>query len=124
MNDDIPAYKVGFILSKPPHGDASGREGLDAILATSAYSEALALFLTEDGVYQLMRDQKADEILGRQYLPTFGLLELYDIEDIFVSAQSLRERGLTAEDLAIEVNILEPEHLSELLHHCHHLLKF
>ena len=38
---------IGFIFSSAPHGVTSGREGLDAVLATSAYSEEITLFLLE-----------------------------------------------------------------------------
>jgi tRNA 2-thiouridine synthesizing protein B len=41
--------------------------------------------------------------LQRHYAPTFKMLELYDIEEIYVCAVSLAERGLTAADLLIPV---------------------
>ena len=37
--------KIAFICSRGPHGHAAGREGLDALLATSAMTDELALFL-------------------------------------------------------------------------------
>ncbi len=115
---------VGFILSQPPHGDASGREGLDAILATSAYSEDLALYFVGDGVYQLVREQAADAILGRNYLPTFGMLELYDIDQVYLCQQSLEERGLSPEDLALDAVLLSPAQLAGQFSQCRQLLKF
>ncbi|SQI19902.1 tRNA 5-methylaminomethyl-2-thiouridine synthase TusC [Salmonella enterica subsp. arizonae] len=37
--------RIAFVFSTAPHGSASGREGLDALLATSALTEALGVFL-------------------------------------------------------------------------------
>lgn len=100
--------KIAFISRRGPHGTASGREGLDALLATSALTESLALFLLGDGVLQLVREQSPQAILQRHYAPTFKMLELYDIEEVYVCADSLAERGLTASDLSIPVTLLSP----------------
>jgi len=96
-------HKLAFICRRGPHGTAAGREGLDALLATSAMTESLALFLIEDGVLQLLKDQQPQAILQRHYAPTFKMLELYDIEEVYVCTDSLAERGLTPEDLLIPV---------------------
>ena len=74
--------KIAFICRRGPHGTASGREGLDALLATSALTESLALFLLGDGVLQLVKEQSPQAILQRHYAPTFKMLELYDIEEV------------------------------------------
>ncbi|MFM5302780.1 sulfurtransferase complex subunit TusC [Aeromonas caviae] len=100
--------KIAFTCRRGPHGTASGREGLDALLATSALTESLALYLVGDGVMQLVSGQSPQGILQRHYAPTFKMLELYDIEEVYVCAASLAERGLTAADLLIPVTVLSP----------------
>lgn len=100
--------KIAFICRRGPHGTAHGREGLDALLATSALTESLALFLIGDGVLQLLNAQQPQAILQRHYAPTFRMLELYDIEEVYVCAASLAERGLTTADLLIPVTVLGP----------------
>ncbi len=37
--------RVAFVLSSAPHGSAAGREGLDALLATSALTDDIGVFL-------------------------------------------------------------------------------
>ncbi|WP_019935970.1 sulfurtransferase complex subunit TusC [Oceanimonas smirnovii] len=107
--------KVAFIFHTPPHGSAAGREGLDAVLATSALSEELAVFFIGDGVYQLKSAQAPAAIHGRDYAPTFGLLELYDIEHIYVCANALMKRNLALADLCIEAQACTQEELTRLL---------
>lgn len=37
--------RVAFVFSSAPHGSAAGREGLDALLATSALTDDIGVFL-------------------------------------------------------------------------------
>ncbi|MBL1379449.1 sulfurtransferase complex subunit TusC [Zobellella iuensis] len=106
---------LAFVFRTPPHGSASGREGLDAVLATSALSEDIAVFFIGDGVYQLQNGQDPAVVLGRHYAPTFGLLELYDIEAVYVCAESLAERGLSDAALTIEATVLSLPELQQRL---------
>lgn len=86
--------KIAFVFTTMPHGNASGREGLDALLATSALTEDIQVFFLSDGVYQLLANQHPAEVLARDYIATFKILPLYDIEKIYLCSSSLQERGL------------------------------
>lgn len=63
---------VAFVFTQGPHGSSAGREGLDAVLATSALSDEVALFFVSDGVLQLTSGQQPQRILARNYIATFG----------------------------------------------------
>jgi len=86
--------RVAFVFSSAPHGSSAGREGLDALLATSALTDEIGVFFISDGVFQILAGQQPGEILARDYIATFKLLALYDIEQCWICADSLRERGL------------------------------
>ncbi|MBY7788788.1 sulfurtransferase complex subunit TusC [Vibrio fluvialis] len=101
--------KVAFVFHSAPHAISAGREGLDALLAASAYSEDLAVYFVGEGVLQLVRDQQPQSVLSRDYISAFKLLDLYDIEQRFVCAASLAEWGLTCEDLLVDVESLDPQ---------------
>ncbi|MFV0261937.1 MAG: sulfurtransferase complex subunit TusC [Kluyvera sp.] len=108
--------RVAFVFSSAPHGSAAGREGLDALLATSALSEDLGVFFIGDGVFQLLSQQTPGVILARDYIATFKLLALYDIENCWICAASMRERGLAADTAFVaDVEPLEPHALRERL---------
>lgn len=115
---------LGFVFRTAPHGSASGREGLDAVLATSAYSEDIAVFFHADGVMQLLANQTPQAILSRDYIATFKMLDLYDIEQIYVCRRSLEERGVESSSLLIDVTVCEPEVFSAHLHACQRILTF
>lgn len=82
--------RVAFVFSSAPHGSASGREGLDALLATSALTEEIGVFFVGDGVFQLLSGQRPQRC-WRDYISTFKLLSLYDIEQCWICAASARE---------------------------------
>jgi len=89
--------RIAFVFSQAPHGTSAGREGLDAVLATSALSDEIALFFISDGVLQLTAGQQPQQILARNYIATFGVLPLYDVEHCYICAAALAERGITAQ---------------------------
>ncbi|MFD2176968.1 sulfurtransferase complex subunit TusC [Veronia pacifica] len=116
--------KIGFVFSSAPHGSASGREGLDAVLSTSSYSDTLSLFFVGDGVMQLIKGQSPESVLCRDYISTFKMLSLCDVEEIYVCSLSLEERGLEGTSMIIDADIKTPQEIGELLCHCDRLVQF
>ena len=103
--------RVAFVFTHGPHGGAGGREGLDALLATSALSEDLGCFVG-DGVLQLLPGQQPEKILARNYIATFGVLPLYDVERCYLCQASLQERGLSqVADWVLDAEVLAPDEL-------------
>ncbi|UVK78159.1 MAG: sulfurtransferase complex subunit TusC [Sodalis sp. Fse] len=99
--------RIAFVFTHGPHGDAAGREGLDALLATSALCEDIGVFFISDGVLLLLPDQQPSWILSRDFIATFGVLPLYAIDHLYLCADSATERGLNA----VAIWVLEAEWL-------------
>ena len=108
--------RVAFVFTSAPHGNASGREGLDALLATSALTDDIGVFFIGDGVFQLLGGQQPQTVLARDYIATFKVLPLYDIDTFWVCAASLHERGLNeSASFVLDITALEPDVLREHL---------
>ncbi len=116
--------KIGIINRSSAHGQANGRESLDLTLAMSAYNESLSLFFIGDGVYQLLAGHAPDAILQKHFQPLFKMLEMYDVENIYVCSGSLEQRALTVEQLLIEVTLLDTQQLQAKLALQDQLLSF
>ncbi|WP_409308600.1 sulfurtransferase complex subunit TusC [Pectobacterium sp. B1J-3] len=117
--------RVAFVFSHSPHGSASGREGLDALLAMSALTEDIGVFFIGDGVLQLMPAQQPEKILMRNYIATFGVLPLYDIENCYACETSIRQRGISVEtNWILGVELLSPDALCNKLTDYHSVLTF
>jgi len=108
--------KIAFVFAQSPHGSSAGREGLDAVLATSAFSEDIGLFFISDGVFQLLPNQSPEKIHARDYIATFGVLELYDVTNCFICRDSLQQRGLAeSTSWIIDVSLLDSQSISDKL---------
>ncbi|MRS91469.1 sulfurtransferase complex subunit TusC [Enterobacteriaceae bacterium RIT714] len=117
--------RIAFVFSSAPHGSASGREGLDALLAMSALTEDIGVFFIGDGVFQILAGQQPQKILARDYIATFKVLPLYDIETFWVCAASLKERGLDEKTLMVlDATVITPDVLREHLAHYQTVLTF
>ena len=116
--------RIGFVFRQPPHGHAGGREGLDAVLASSALTDELAVFFIGDGVYQLLAGQQPAAVQSRDHAATFRLFSLYDIEQVYVCSASLAARGLTAAQLLLPAEVVEPAIWQQHLAACQVRLSF
>jgi tRNA 2-thiouridine synthesizing protein C len=117
--------RVAFVFSSAPHGSASGREGLDALLAMSAFTDDIGVFFLGDGVFQLLTGQQPQAVLARDYIATFRVLPLYDIETFYVCADSLAARGLHDKTpFVLDATILASGALREQLSHYDTVLTF
>ena len=100
--------KLAFVFRSPPYGSASTREGLDALLAASAFcaEDEIALYFLDDGVFNLCANQQAELLLQKDVASALKLLDLYDIEQRYVCQQSLQKVGLSAEQLGLSCQTL------------------
>lgn len=89
-------YKLAFLFTQPPFGSSIRREGLDALLAASAFcdEQEIAICFLNDGVFNLVAGQQPEKLLQKDHISTFKLLDLYDLSECFVCQQSVDSRHL------------------------------
>ena len=101
--------KLAFLFRTAPHGNAISLEGLDALLAATAFcdEEEIGVFFIDDGVLNLLDGQNPELLLQKDFIRTFKLLDLYDIEQCFVCADSLDQYNLNTEQLIISAEKID-----------------
>ena len=101
--------KLAFLFRTAPHGNAISREGLDALLAATAFcdEEDIDVFFIDDGVLNLLDGQNPELLLQKDFIRTFKLLDLYDIEQRFVCTDSLDQYNLNTEQLIISAEKID-----------------
>ena len=101
--------KLAFLFRTAPHGNAISREGLDALLAATAFcdEEEIGVFFIDDGVLNLLDGQNPELLLQKDFIRTFKLLDLYDIEQRFVCTDSLDQYNLNTEQLIISAEKID-----------------
>ncbi|QIM67670.1 tRNA 2-thiouridine(34) synthase TusC [Mannheimia granulomatis] len=89
-------YKLAFLFTQPPFGTAVSREGLDTLLAASAFCDEqdIAICFLNDGVFNLVAGQQPEILLQKDHISTFKLLSLYDLNECFVCQDSVKARQL------------------------------
>jgi len=116
MEDEEIVKKMMFLMRKAPHGAIYSYEGLEVVLITAAYDQDISMAFTDDGVFALKNGQNTEGIGIKGFIKTYSALEDYDVEKLYVDEVSLKERGLSREDL-IDVNleIISREKFTQLL---------
>lgn len=117
MEEDMSGTvkKFAFINRKAPYGTIYALESLEVVLISAAFDQDVSLVFADDGVYQLKKGQATKAVGMKNFSPTYRALEGYDIEKLYVEKASLDARGLTADDLIVDVEVLDTAEMAALL---------
>ena len=107
--------KFLYVNRRAPHGTVYAHEALEVVLIGSAFDQDVSLAFIDDGVFQLKKDQDTSEIYTKNFSKIYSALEMYDVEKLFVEKESLECRGLTEEDLSVDVKIIDSSEMKKLM---------
>jgi tRNA 2-thiouridine synthesizing protein C len=107
--------KFMFVNRKAPYGTIYALESLEVVLITAAFDQDVSLVFLDDGVYQLKKGQQTKGIETKNFSPTYRALEGYDVEKLYVERESLEARGLTEDDLLVDVTVLGSKEMGALM---------
>jgi len=107
--------KFLYVNRKAPYGTIYALESLEVVLIGAAFEQDVSLAFVGDGVYQLARGQDTKALEVKNFSPTYRALEDYDVTKLYVDGDSLAERGLTAEDLLVPVEVIGTERMAEIM---------
>lgn len=91
--------KFMFINRKAPYGSIYALESLEVVLVSAAFDQDVSMAFLDDGVYQITKEQDTTGILQKNFSNTYKALGDYNVNKIYVEAESLTERGLSKDDL-------------------------
>ena len=111
-----------FISRAAPYGNNRAQLCLDAAFAAAVFEQRINYLFMDDGVYQLLADQDAEDICSKTLGRALETLDLYGIENIYVLDTSLAERQLTARDLLTQVEVLSSDKLATLIANSDHVI--
>ncbi len=107
--------KFMFVNRKAPHGTIYALEGLEVVLISAAFEQDVSMAFIDDGVYELTKGQDTKALGQKNFSPTYRALEGYDIEKLYVDKKSLDERGLTEDDLLVDVQVLDTAEMAAMM---------
>lgn len=88
-----------YLNRRSSFGTVYAIESLEVVLIAAAFEQDVSLAFMDDGVYQIVEGQNTDGIGMKNFSKTFHALGDYDINKLYVSKESLEERGLSESDL-------------------------
>ncbi len=107
--------KFMFVNRKAPHGTVYALEGLEVVLISAAFDQDVSLAFADDGVYELIKGMNTKGIEVKDFSKTYRALEGYDIEKLYVEKASMDARGLTEDDLIVDVTVLDSAEMANLM---------
>ena len=118
MDDQIESgiiKKLLYINRRAPHGTIYAHEALEVVLIGAAFEQDVSLAFIDDGVFQLKKDQDTSDIHTKNFSKIYKALEMYDVEKLFVEKESLDKRGLTEDDLSVDVKVINSSEMKKLI---------
>lgn len=115
MDETGTVKKFLFVNRKAPYGSVYALEGLEVVLISAAFDQDVGLAFLDDGVYQLAKGQNTKAIETKNFSPTYRALDGYDIEKLYVERESMQARGLTEDDLLVDVTVLPAAEMAALM---------
>lgn len=113
-----------LIIRHTPYGSGLARAGLDTALACGAFEQDVSVLFLGDGVLQLQQHQDGHEVGRKDIARQLASLPLYDVDKLFVDADSVQRFGLTLSDHPLTTTPLSAMQIRELMNEFDHILGF
>jgi tRNA 2-thiouridine synthesizing protein C len=127
MDDELETgvvKKFLYVNRRAPHGTVYAHEALEVVLIGAAFDQDVSLAFIDDGVFQLKKNQDTSEIYTKNFSKIYSALEMYDVEKLYVEKESLQSRGLTEDDLSVDVKVIDSSEMKKLMSDSEVVLNF
>lgn len=116
--------KFMYVNRRAPHGSIYAQESLEVVLIGAAFEQDVSIVFLDDGVFQIRKEQDTGGIETKNFSKTFRALEMYDVEKLYVEKESLEARGMTVDDLNVDVEVKSSEEIGRLMEEQDVILSF
>jgi tRNA 2-thiouridine synthesizing protein C len=93
------AKSLLIISRQSPWSGPSAREALDIVLAGGAFDLPIGLLFLDDGVFQLLAEQKSAAVQQKDLTANLQALTMFGVEELYACEQSLKERAIATTNL-------------------------
>lgn len=97
-----------------PWSGLAAREALDIALAGGAFDLPIGMLFLDDGVLQLRANQQPTTLAQKDLQANLKALPIFGVDSLYACAKSLAARGITSEQLAVPVTVLDLPELRQL----------
>ncbi|OQY22075.1 MAG: sulfurtransferase TusC [Anaerolineaceae bacterium 4572_32.1] len=107
--------KAVVLMRKAPYGSVYAAEGFRSVMGIGIFEMDVALIFAEDGVYALLKEQNPEKLDMKPLGEGFPMLPEFDVNKFYVHQPSLEARGLSVDDLVMDVELVDNAGLTKLL---------
>ncbi len=109
------AKTITFISRSTPYGHGRAKACLDMVLSAAVFEQKINFIFMDDGVWQLKKGQTPSNIDAKDLSAAFAALPLYEVNDLYVEASAIEERGLSLDELVVPAQAIESAKIAELI---------
>ena len=124
MEEGGTVKKFMYLNRKAPYGTVYALESLEVVLIGAAFEQDVTVVFLDDGIYEIVKGQDTGESDMKNFSPTYRALEMYDVEKLYVEKESLDARGLTEEDLIVDVEVMSADEIAGVMEEQDVILSF
>jgi len=99
----------------------AGKEALDFSLIFGSYEQNVSVLFYGEGATQVLAHQDPELIGQKDYLSTIKVLDIYDIENVYVCQNSLEEMALAEHELLADIKPISFDQVTELKQQADHI---
>ncbi|WP_299203393.1 sulfurtransferase complex subunit TusC [uncultured Amphritea sp.] len=122
MSDTKKSFLI--INRKAPYGSSAARDALDVALTISVFEQPLSLLFMDDAVLQLLPAHNAAAIGQKNLSANLSMLEMYDIDQLYVCQRALEQRGIRPDDIELNIILLDQSGIAALIKKQDQVLSF
>ncbi len=115
---------VAILMRKAPYGSVYTAEGFRTTMGIAVFEMNISVIFLDDGVYALLKEQDPSELDMKPLGDGFLMLRDFDVEKFYVHDESLTERGLTTDDLVMEVEVIGAAQIAQIMETAGKVLPF
>ncbi|MCB1676161.1 MAG: sulfurtransferase complex subunit TusC [Halioglobus sp.] len=112
------------VVRRAPYGASLARTAIETALATAAFDQPVDVLFLGDGVLQLLGQQDSRDSGSRNMGSLLASLPLYDIETVYVDAESAARYGVNLASSPVAAKVLTPAQVHALMDRSDKLLGF
>lgn len=106
---------VAVLMRKAPYGSVYTAEGFRSMMGIGVFEMEISVIFVDDGVYALLAGQDPDGLDMKPLGDGFPMLADFGVTKFYVHDKSLAERGLTVDDLVMDVRVIDDAGVAEIL---------
>jgi len=107
--------QVAVLMRKAPYGSVYTAEGFRTIMGIAVFEMDISVVFVDDGVYALVKGQDPAKLEMKPLGDGFPMLAEFDVQKFYVHDESLAERGLSADDLVMDMAVVSGSEIAQIL---------